>query len=187
MILIIAEKPSLGRNIAAALGNFSRRDGYLENEQCIVTWAFGHLFSLADIEKYNPRPENEKYWTMKNLPCFPENFCYELRTEKGLSQAALAEAVGVSRNTISSIETGQYSPTAKLAYALCLVLDKKFEQVFYFEGESAPSSESDLSSAENAVEGGGIPDKTLNRLMRYLTEEGWSAEKILDMIVYLTK
>ena len=79
MILIIAEKPSLGRNIAAGLGNFQRRNGYLENENCIISWAFGHLFSLADIETYNPAPEGEKHWTMKNLPCFPQEFKYELR------------------------------------------------------------------------------------------------------------
>jgi DNA topoisomerase-3 len=79
MILIIAEKPSLGRNIAAGLGEFRRRDGYLEGEGCIISWAFGHLFSLADIEHYNPRPEGERWWTMKNLPCFPERFVYELR------------------------------------------------------------------------------------------------------------
>ena len=79
MVLIIAEKPSLGRNIAAGLGSFQRRDGYLENENCIITWAFGHLFSLADIEVYNPRPEGEKHWTMKNLPCFPIDFKFELR------------------------------------------------------------------------------------------------------------
>ena len=79
MVLIIAEKPSLGRNIAAGLGSFQRRDGYLENQNCIITWAFGHLFSLADIEFYNPKPEGEKYWTMKNLPCFPSDFKFELR------------------------------------------------------------------------------------------------------------
>ncbi len=56
----------------------------------------------------------------------------ELRSEKGLSQAELAEMVGVSRNTISSIETGQFSPTAKLALILCVALDKKFEEVFFF-------------------------------------------------------
>ena len=55
------------------------------------------------------------------------------RTEKDLSQAALAEIVGVSRNTISSIETGQFCPTAKLALILCIALDKKFEDLFYFE------------------------------------------------------
>ena len=53
------------------------------------------------------------------------------RAEKDLSQAALAELVGVSRNTISSIETGQFCPTAKLALILCTALDKKFEDLFF--------------------------------------------------------
>jgi len=56
----------------------------------------------------------------------------EVRTQKKLSQAQLAEMVGVSRNTISSIETGQYQPTAKLALILCIALDKKFEDLFFF-------------------------------------------------------
>ena len=55
-----------------------------------------------------------------------------VRSEKGFSQQQLAEMVGVSRNTISSIETGQFNPTAKLALILCIALDKKFEELFYF-------------------------------------------------------
>lgn len=55
-----------------------------------------------------------------------------IRTAQKLSQAQLAEMVGVSRNTISSIETGQFNPTAKLALVLCIALDKKFEDLFYF-------------------------------------------------------
>ena len=82
MILIIAEKPSLGRNIAAGIGNFRKLDGYMENEEYIITWAFGHLFSLVDIEKYNPRPANVRGWTMQNLPCFPQEFLYELRKDE---------------------------------------------------------------------------------------------------------
>ena len=61
-----------------------------------------------------------------------KNRIREARTEKGLSKARLAAMVGVSRNTISSIETGQYSPTAKLALILALALDRKFEELFYF-------------------------------------------------------
>lgn len=57
----------------------------------------------------------------------------EVRAEKKLSQGQLAEMVGVSRNTISSIETGQFNPTAKLALILCIALDKKFEDLFYLE------------------------------------------------------
>ena len=55
-----------------------------------------------------------------------------LRKEKNLSQQDLADLVGVSRNTISSIETGQFCPTAKLALVLCIALDLQFEDVFYF-------------------------------------------------------
>ena len=61
-----------------------------------------------------------------------KNRLKEARTERDLSQSALAELVGVSRNTISSIETGQFNPTAKLALILCVALDKKFEELFYF-------------------------------------------------------
>ena len=57
----------------------------------------------------------------------------KIRAEQKLSQSALAEMVGVSRNTISSIETGQFNPTAKLALILCIGLDKKFEDLFYFD------------------------------------------------------
>lgn len=56
----------------------------------------------------------------------------ETRAELKLSQSQLADMVGVSRNTISSIETGQFNPTAKLALILCIALDKKFEDLFYF-------------------------------------------------------
>ena len=54
-----------------------------------------------------------------------KNNIKEVRTEKKLSQATLADLVGVSRNTISSIETGQFNPTAKLALLLCVALEKK--------------------------------------------------------------
>ena len=62
-----------------------------------------------------------------------KNRLKEARGEKGLSQTQLAELVGVSRTTISSIETGQFNPTAKLALILCIALDRKFEDLFYFE------------------------------------------------------
>ena len=60
-------------------------------------------------------------------------FIAECRKEKQITQQQLADMVGVSRNTISSIETGQFCPTAKLALILCIALDKKFEELFYFE------------------------------------------------------
>lgn len=55
------------------------------------------------------------------------------RAERELSQVQLAALVGVSRQTISSIEINQYCPSAKLALLLCIALDKKFEELFYFD------------------------------------------------------
>jgi len=84
MQLIIAEKPSLGRNIVAAIeeGNkdkLTKKSGYYEGEHYAVTWAFGHLFSLADVEEYAPLPEGKTRWCMDNLPCFPKEFRYNLK------------------------------------------------------------------------------------------------------------
>ena len=91
MVLIIAEKPSLGRNIAAGIeyavaqsggsGKMVRRDGYLEGCGYLVSWAFGHLFSLCDIESYLPPEKRNDRWSMDNLPCFPTDFRFELRRE----------------------------------------------------------------------------------------------------------
>ena len=62
-----------------------------------------------------------------------KNKLKEIRNEKNISQQQLADMVGVSRNTISSIERGQYQPTAKLALVISILLEKKFEDIFYFE------------------------------------------------------
>lgn len=61
------------------------------------------------------------------------NHVKEVRQSLGLSQEQLADMVGASRNSIGSIEKGQYCPTASLAMLLCIALDKKFEELFYFE------------------------------------------------------
>ncbi len=79
MVVIIAEKPSLGRNIADAIGGMVKRNGYIEGKEYIVTWAFGHLFSLVDIEDYDGYATTEKRWTLNNLPCFPDKFKFELK------------------------------------------------------------------------------------------------------------
>ncbi len=55
------------------------------------------------------------------------------RAERRISQGDLAEMVGVSRQTISSIENNQFCPSAKLAALICIALDKKFEELFFFE------------------------------------------------------
>ena len=81
MILIIAEKPSLAANIAAGIGNMKKTPDYYEGGKYLVTWVFGHLFSLCDIEAYTG-PTTDGRWSMENLPCFPETFRFTLRPGK---------------------------------------------------------------------------------------------------------
>ena len=88
MKLIIAEKPSLGRNIVSAIGNMTGKNGYYEGNEYIVTWAFGHLFTLADIEDYSPLPEGKRYWCLDNIPCFPSEFKYILKRNPDKSNDA---------------------------------------------------------------------------------------------------
>ncbi len=82
MRLIIAEKPSLARNIMAGIEKvqtaaMTKKNGYYEGGDYVITWVFGHLFSLADIEDYSPT-ESPK-WTMDNIPCFPREFKFNLK------------------------------------------------------------------------------------------------------------
>ncbi len=81
IVLIIAEKPSLARNIMAGIGNMTKKDGYLIGDEYIITWAFGHLFSLSDVETYTGETKNGR-WSMENLPCFPKEFQFELKKDK---------------------------------------------------------------------------------------------------------
>lgn len=101
MTLIIAEKPSLGRNIASAIGASTKRSGYLEGNGYIVTWAFGHLFSLIDVEEYTEVYNGEKrFWTLEGLPCLPKEFRFKL---KGQSGGGADEGILRQFNTIKAL------------------------------------------------------------------------------------
>lgn len=78
IVLIIAEKPSLGRNIVSCIGEMKKAGNYYEGNGYIVTWAFGHLFSLCDIEDYTGLTSTGR-WSMENIPCFPQQFKFQLR------------------------------------------------------------------------------------------------------------
>ena len=86
MIVIIAEKPSLAKNIADAIDpKMKRNNGYFSNDQYIVTFAFGHLFRLYDIEQYQGlSPEEKVKWTLENLPFYPEEFKFGLQRDEGI-------------------------------------------------------------------------------------------------------
>ena len=101
----------------------------------------------------------------------------EVRAEKKMSQGDLADMVGVSRNAICSIEKGQYSPTATLALSLCIALEVKFEELFYFEGYE-PEHEEDTKLDT-------ISGRAVKKMKEYLADKGWSEKEILDFIIYL--
>lgn len=102
MILIIAEKPSLARNIVSAIGNMKRNDGYYSNDEYYVSWAFGHLFTLADIEDYEENVTDYK-WKMDNLPCFPEKFKFNLKKDaKKEIDAGILKQFNIISNLINS-------------------------------------------------------------------------------------
>lgn len=102
MILIIAEKPSLARNIVSAIGNMKRNDGYYSNDEYYVSWAFGHLFTLADIEDYEENVTDYK-WKMDNLPCFPEKFKFNLKKDaKKEIDAGILKQFNIISNLINT-------------------------------------------------------------------------------------
>lgn len=126
MILIIAEKPSLARNIAAAIGNTQRRDGYLEGGGYLISWAFGHLFSLADIEHYCGADEGAR-WTMNNIPCFPERFEFELRrgndkkTDPGVAkQFGILKALCNRADVDTIVNAGDADREGEIIVRLCI-------------------------------------------------------------------
>lgn len=76
--VIIAEKPSVARNIADAFNIKKRKDGYFEGEEYLITWAFGHLLQLFDAKDYD---ENMKGWRMEKFPFIPEVFKYKIKQD----------------------------------------------------------------------------------------------------------
>jgi len=93
----------------------------------VVTWAFGHLFTLADIESYNPPPEGEKYWTLKNLPCFPETYRFDLKKDaKGKpddgvkKQFETIKALCCREDTDTIVNAGDSDREGEIIVRLCI-------------------------------------------------------------------
>ena len=101
--LIIAEKPSLAANVGRALHkeNFKRYDGYFESENFIITFAFGHLFRLNDIEDYTK--SQDKRWNMDILPFIPSEFKFKLKDDEGVRKQYKIISKLINRNDVDSI------------------------------------------------------------------------------------
>lgn len=83
MIVCIAEKPSVAKDIANVLGAKSSHEGYIEGNGYQVTWTFGHLCELKEPHEYSP---NWKAWSLASLPIIPERFGIKLKTDKGIEK-----------------------------------------------------------------------------------------------------
>src|SRR3954454_17489919 len=80
MIVVLAEKPSVARELASFLGATTRRDGYLEGRGYQVTWALGHLATLKEPQDYDPAL---KRWSLEDLPFIPERFGLKVIEDRG--------------------------------------------------------------------------------------------------------
>lgn len=136
MIAIIAEKPSLARNIVAGLGTMTKKNGYFENENYIVTWAFGHLFSLSDIEDYSPTAVGEtgakQRWKMDNLPCFPQKFKFKLRDDDGVKKQFDIIKTLINRDDVTEIvNAGDSDREGEIIVRLCVYNALDGDKPFY--------------------------------------------------------
>lgn len=101
MKVIIAEKPSVAKNISEALGVKSRKDGYFEGNGYYITWAFGHLLQLYDAKDYN---EKMKSWRMEMFPFIPEQFRYKVKQDssnKSITDAGAKKQIGIISGLIN--------------------------------------------------------------------------------------
>lgn len=137
MILIIAEKPSLARNIVGAIGNMKRNDGFYSNQEYLVSWAFGHLFTLADIEDYEDKPTDNK-WKMDNLPCFPKKFKFNLKkdsnkqVDSGIEKQFKIISNLVNReDVVKIVNAGDSDREGEIIVRLCIENSLKTEKEIY--------------------------------------------------------
>lgn len=98
--VIIAEKPSVAKNIADAYNIKKRMDGYFEGDDYLITWAFGHLFQLFDAKDYD---ETMRGWRMEKFPFIPENFKYKIKSDssnKSIEDKGAKKQIGIIKYLI---------------------------------------------------------------------------------------
>ncbi|WP_160686303.1 type IA DNA topoisomerase [Clostridium sp. C2-6-12] len=98
--VIIAEKPSVAKNIADAYKIKTRRDGYFEGNGYYITWAFGHLLQLYDAKDYD---ENMKGWRFEKFPFIPEKFLYKVKcdgVDRTVEDKGAKKQLGIIKNLI---------------------------------------------------------------------------------------
>ncbi len=106
MIVCIAEKPSVAKDIARIIGATASRDGYMEGNGYQVTWTFGHLCELKMPEDYTP---NWKYWSLSSLPIIPPRFGIRLKDDQGIKKqfATIEKLMSEADGIINCGDAGQ--------------------------------------------------------------------------------
>ena len=106
MILCVAEKPSVGRDIARVLGATTQRDGFMEGNGYFVTWTFGHLCALLDPHEYN---DQWKGWNLSSLPMVPMRFGIKVSDDKGILKQfnTIKDLISRSEMVINCGDAGQ--------------------------------------------------------------------------------
>ena len=104
MKLVIAEKPSVARDIASVLGATQKRNGYLEGNGYQVTWCIGHLVQLANPEEYD---ETLRRWKMDTLPIMPAQFRYEIVSSTKSQFQIVQQLIGRSEEIICATDAGR--------------------------------------------------------------------------------
>ena len=144
MILVIAEKPSVAQPIAKVLGATSRKDGYMEGGNYIVSWCFGHLVELADASSYDERYAK---WRYDDLPIVPESWMFEVTKDKTQQFKVLSALMKDKRVTelICATDAGREGELI-------------FRLVYEAAGCSKPFSRLWISSMEDAAIREGFTD-----------------------------
>ena len=103
MIVCIAEKPSVARDIARILGATTSKDGYMEGNGYQVTWTFGHLCELKEPNDYQP---NWRYWTLAALPMVPARFGIKLLSQNCMQRPMKSSTVAMLDKRVSLFSAG---------------------------------------------------------------------------------
>lgn len=131
MVLIIAEKPSLARNIVAGIGEMKKYNSYFEGCGYIVSWAYGHLFSLCDIEDY--QDDKNPKWRLDNIPCFPKQFKFKLKnTDEGIKKQFEQIKMLCNRKDVDKIvNAGDADREGEIIIRLCVNNALEEKKPFY--------------------------------------------------------
>ena len=130
--LVIAEKPSVARDVAAALGGFTEHEEYLESDEYVVTWAIGHLLELAEPQEYDKKWGS---WSIKNLPILPDEFQIQPR-EGQKKRLDMIKKLGTRKDVTGMINACDAGREGELIYRRIVEycgLDKKPQERLWLQ------------------------------------------------------